>query len=250
MSTDTINLFISSSASGAQLDANGTRLRVNLNSPLLVPIHRKCRVISSNIWYDFPNILSGSNTIEFTYNAVVYTYVIPEGLYSLHDLIERIKELEHNYNLPSPFFELQSDESTGKVSFRVINMGGLAFAMNYDVNNPIFNLLGFTGAHPGGPDESWYDGANKAALNQVNSILIHASFINSGVFNSRSGSTVISEVQITSTPGSQIITKDVNPIVSNVVESQIDDIVIWMTSEDGVTPLYSSEPWSLIIELF
>lgn len=249
MSSDTINLFVSSTAPGVDLDSNGTRLRVNLNSPLIVPKKRKCRVLSSNVWYDFPNIISPNNTIQFTYNSIVRTHTIPTGLYSLHDLKETIKELEVNLGLPQPFFELQADEATGKISFRVTNLGGLPFAMNYESNNYIFkNLLGFTGTHSGTGD--WYEGTNKAQLNQVNSVLLHSSFSNSGYFNGNSGSSVIAEVQITTTPGSQLITKDLHPIVSNVTETQIDSYVIWMTSEDGRTPLTSSEPWSLIIELY
>lgn len=241
------NLFINSANARSITEDNST-ITINLGNPVIVPEGSKCRVIKSTIWYDFPNIRGPNNIMEFTYNGFVYNIIIPDGLYSVTDLVETLNEKLDNLGIPH-IFTLTPDESTGKTSLKV-TYAPATFAMNFEVNNPIFrDLLGFQGVFAGA-SSTWVDSNVKSNLNQVNAVFVHCSFANSGWFNERGGSDIIHQILITESPGSQIVTEDFNPIKSFIHEKQIDTFIIRLTSEDGVTPIRTNEPWTLVIEIF
>ena len=249
---DTVNLYVSSIAPEATLANNNSRLTINLNSPIIVPKYGKCRVLSSTLWYDTPNIEAPNNGITFTYAGTVYNFVLADGLYSVSDISERIKELLENASLPPNIFELVADEATSKLSLK-INQGASNFLMNMDLDNPIFkDILGFTGILIvlGSSVPTWYEATNKAKINKINSVLVHCSFASGSVLNGNSGADIISEIHLNSEPNNQIITKDIHPSVHRVTETQIDSFTIFLTTEDGFTPIKTNEPWTLTIELF
>lgn len=243
------NIYVTSTQ--GTLNTNGNELFVQLQRPLELSSFKnvKARVLSAAAFYNFPNVITNvSDKIEFTYNAIVRNFTLEQGLYSSFAIQERIAELLVNNGMPSNLLVLQEDVATGKFSFQV-NNGATPFSMNFDINNTLFkNILGFSGVYAGSSG-TWVEGTNKATLNKVNSVLWNISFCDGGYYGERAGGQVAHEMHIETKVGYQIISKDVNPKVCRVNETQIDYFTIKLTNESGEN-IINTEPFTCNIEFF
>jgi hypothetical protein len=112
-------------------------------------------------------------------------------------------------------------------------------------------LLGFDGFFTADSEE-WEESDNVASLNNLSSYMFHVSFCNGGYMNGDSGMSIVSNVLIPPAQrvGTQIIDVQNNPPVSIVNQLLIDRFVVWITKEDGVTPIITNETWTMLINLY
>jgi hypothetical protein len=208
------------------------------------------------MWNDHPNILAGvNNTIKFNYNSITYLMTLQSGLYQADDIVTRVKELLINESLPGDLFKFLPDYSTSYCTFELNSL--LSFSIDFDAveNKMVHDLLGFTGtinsvgltSNP--LVDKYYESTNKIQLNVVNSILIHASFANSGYFNSRSGSDICCSIPIRVAPLNQIVFEPNHPQQFKIYHDILDMIDFSITNEANV-PYITNENISINFEFY
>ena len=203
--------FSSNTSTGAQnIQNNGASFSVALNSPIYIPkgtVDCTVEVLQAAVWNTSPNIAVefGNNRLSFTYGAVVYAFVIPDGLYSLTDLNTTISRLLANAGLASNLFLLSGDQSTQKTVITYSVSG-----VRIDFTNPdsIRTVLGFdarlspAGGISAAGQSDFSD--NTAVFNRINSFFVRSSMVNNGLPLNNVGSGIIAAIPITAAPGSQI----------------------------------------------
>lgn len=241
------NLVINSS--NLSLDTNQTKGGLSLSNPLYLPKECYGRILSATIWNDNPNVTAPNNTIEFTYGGLK-TLTFDEGLYSDKDLSERLAETLQNAGLPTDLLVLQADEASGKFSLQN-NRGATSLVIDFDTNNYILKTLcGFDNGVVTDPVAgTWLESTNRAALNTVNSYLIHASFADAGYFAGISGSDVCAEVHINTSPGKIINFEPRHPLVYKITQNELDNIYVYLTSETNAA-VKTNENWTVVFEFF
>jgi hypothetical protein len=229
-------------------------MTINLSNPINLSREKRtmCRALSATIWYDNPNVLTGINDlITVTINGTLYTWTLSQGLYSLDDIQETINEFAVNATpaLTASTIKLAADDATGLISLAVTFT---SLTWNFGVNNTLFNnLLGFRNFYTSDSGE-WYESAVVASLNNLSAYLFNVSFCNSGYINNNSGQSVAHQVLVPPSQrvGTQIIDIPNNPAVSIVNQVTIDSFVVYITKEDGITPIRTNEPWSILLHLY
>lgn len=243
--TITRDLIVSSDPSlGAKnIQDNGSRFEVEYNPALTIPreaINPVITVERAEIFYTFPNISAslGNNKFYVSKGVTDYVLTIPDGLYSLDQLEQTILTLGENAgitNSPDTFIELNPDEATQKVLL-VINYTDVKVEFKSD--SPL-EILGFNDGTSFGPPVSaptTYFAPNTAGFNSVNSIQIHTDLVNDGIGVNNKYTQIAGVVQITATPGSQIIYEPLRPQeigAENLVATKRTRVVVYITDENG-----------------
>ena len=203
--------FSSNTSTGAQnIQNNGASFSVALNSPIYIPkgtVDCTVEVLQAAVWNVSPNIAAefGNNRLRFAYNEISYTFVIPDGLYSLTDLNTTISRLLANAGLPRNLFLLSGDQSTQKTVITYTLAGVL---IDFDIINSIRTVLGFdarlspAGGNSVAGQSDFSD--NTAVFNRINSFFVRSSMVNNGLPLNNVGSGIIAAVPISAKPGSQI----------------------------------------------
>lgn len=244
-----IPLFVSSATVAAK-SALGSTITIDGNP--FDTRGKSIRVLSSAIWYVFPNVTDAyqNTTIKFVYNSLTHTIELQKGLYAIDDIEETIKEYCENFGLlPSDLISLIADEATNKITLKIKT--SLLFSMDFeDADNKLFKeYLGFTGNISCSSLKN-FDGTNIATLNVNNSIYIHCSFANGAYYNGNSGSNVIAVAHINVAPSKLMITADANPSESSCVSGNISRYQLWLTNERGQLLDMNGEDWSVALEIF
>lgn len=237
------NLFISSEKA-RHIESSGSRIYINFDNPLRLQ-NATCRLLTASAYYDMPNVITGENDkIEFIYAATPYTFTLNQGLYSIADIMETLNERLINSGIPK-IFEIQADESTSLVSLRVSYLPS-TFTMDFDVNNGVFNMLGFSGVFATASG-IWVDSGDRASLNQISTIFVHASWVTGNYFNSSSGSDILGVIPINVAPSHQLNHEPFNPFSCDVTSHTLDTAVVYLTNEKN-EEIITREPWTLLIE--
>jgi len=251
--------FSSNTSTGAtNIQNNGASFSVALNSPIYIPkgtVDCTVEVLQAAVWNTSPNIAAefGNNRIRFGCNEVGYTFVIPDGLYSLTDLNTTISRLLANAGLPSNLFLLSGDQSTQKT---VITYSFDGVQIDFDIINSIRTVLGFDARlSPAGG--SSVDGQsdfsdNTAVFNRINSFFVRSSMVNNGLPLNNVGSGIIAAVPITAAPGSQINYAPNIPIAvdaSNVPGTTLQFISFDLLDQDLRYVNTVGEDWSITLAI-
>lgn len=243
-------LFISS-AKCDKKSVLGSTISIDLKTPIDT-YNKKIRVLSSNLWYVFPNVGAafGNTTIRFSYNSNIYTFTLLKGLYSIDDINETVIEKLENSGLPNNLFKLIPDEATNRITMKITT--SLLFEMDFTdlVNNKLFaTTLGFEDFIDTSVDTN-FDSSNIALLNVNNNVYIHCSFASGSYFNQNAGSNIIGSVALRSRPGSMIYTENSHPVISNCMGGNISSFTIWLTNENEDLLDMNGEEFQLVLEIF
>lgn len=244
----TTALFISS-ASCDKKSALGSTVTIDLKTPIKA-YNKKVRVLSANVWYNFPNISTELNNriFSFGYNGAVYEKSFEPGLYSLGDIQESIVEYCENEGLPTNLILLSGDEATGLISMKITSP--LLFVTNFDVNNNLFKeYLGFRGVVIIA-GSLWVESEYRAKLNINNTLYINCSFASGAYFNQNSGSNIIGAIPLNKSPGSLIYQEWAHPVVTHCLGADINNFNIWLTNENGKLLDMNGEDWNIVIEIY
>lgn len=233
------NLFINSS-NVSNKDAAGSKLLITLDHPIYLSETKKnyCRLLKSSVWFTHPNISAalGNNTVKFTYNAVVYTLTIADGIYDTEKVNDRIVELLINNSLPSDLIAWYYDASANRTSFQVKRVG-LAFFIDFDTDNKLLkDNFGMTGSLTD-PSEVFFEGGDPVNLNNVTAILVKASFCTGSTYNNEYGTDILDVIQIKDVdPNEQLHTQYFNPAVAQCNLTMLSQFTVQLTTENNNTP--------------
>jgi hypothetical protein len=248
---DTINIFVSSEAA-TEVTTNNSTIHLNFSNPIDTK-NKKCRVLSSSVWYTMPNIIEGiNNEMNFTYDSTDYNLTFGTGLYSVTDLNERITELLMFLGLDTNLFKFIPDESTGKITL-MFNIAGATFAIDFDTNNALCkDILGFAGSHSLLVVSGYsLESTNKAELNVINNLYIWSDFTGSNtIFNSVRGSGIIASVPINGEPGSLLYREAIHPIESDILPYKLERATFYLTDQNGTKVNMNGEHWYFELQIF
>ncbi len=122
----------------------GSTFDVFLNPPINIPKIAKniyIEPISATVWFNTPNIQEGINDqFKIKYQGTDHTITIPEGLYTVQNLSNKISILLFNEGLPEDLLMLIPDTSTDKL---IIEFHYSLTQIDFTINNSLRDLLGF-----------------------------------------------------------------------------------------------------------
>lgn len=239
----TIPLFVNGTLANTQ--NNGSTIQYFLDPPISFGNAKvSFKLLDAEVYYTFPNIsvARANNTLLFNYNAVNHTLVLQNGLYNLDSINSNIRDFCIKNNLPDDLFQFTADPSTSKVSVEFVYP-----------NTTL--VLGTAGIDPG-PLLGWnattvlasntfriYEAPDKAKLNTVNRVLLHANFVSGSYFNSQGGSDICANIPINVSVGRQIVYAPNNPYPVNVFSNNISYIEFYITDENGNRLDTNGEYW-------
>ena len=206
------------------ISPDGSRFEINLEDPIAVPkeaVNCTVTVEESTVWWTVPNIITGVNDKLYVYgddNQLVpvpqlFTLTIPQGLYDLNGINTAIlTQLEQQgaRTNPSPLINLIADNNTQKV---IIRFNYTNVYVDFSQPNTFKDILGFEaniyGPFAVVPTNVLAD--NVAAFNTINYFLISSDLVNKGLRFNNTYAGIITQVLITASPGSQIVSTPFNP---------------------------------------
>ena len=169
--------------SGAKnISSDGSTFQIILDRPLTIPqnahnIYLEAK--NATVWWTVPNIIKGLNDkFYIEHLGTPYVTTIPEGLYGVTDLSNKISSLLFNLGLPIDLIELLPDTAENKVVIQ-FNYAGtqIDFQDNTALNN-FRELLGFDSKLvpvPATIASEFVTADNIAAFNTINYFLISCS---------------------------------------------------------------------------
>ena len=201
-------------------------------------------MVSSTAYYVFPNISAakGNNQFQYYNGTVNRTVVIPDGLYNIDNIYDEIKRQITAYTDDPLNLVLVPNYSTGKV--RVELAGG--YTVDFTIANSLRFLLGWDSVVVSVTSE----GANPAAVNVVEKILVHCSLCQGGSYLNNTLSDVVGEILLLKPPGSQLAVLP-SPLIwlpmPNSISRDISDVRTYFTDQNNNILNFLQEPTSLSI---
>jgi len=258
MSIYKIPLIIdSNSVNGAvNISSNKDSFEIFFQEPIHIPkeaTYCNLTVEESNIWFDNPNIVAGSNDKFNVDDGVIgaTTITIPQGLYDLFTLQTQINTLLVQAGFADGLITFIGNAATGKVTLSVN-------AATVTIDNTIANciatsLMGFTAAVLGPTVDplTYYTGTNVATFNTFNYYLIASDITNQGIRLGDSYKNIITQVPIDVLPGYQIVSKPFNPAVvpCNNLIGQIRSKFNFRLISDTGNSVITDEIWGVRMTL-
>lgn len=250
---DRLTTLSINSATASRVDSTGSQITLYLNES--IDLHNKrVRLVSSDIWYVFPNVTAaaGNNTIKFVYNAITYTLTLSDGLYSLTDIAETLNEYLIIQGINTTLdIKLVDDEATSLITMTITNTHAFSLDCN-DVANLLFkNYLGFTGvlADAGG-GTVLFESTNRASLNSVNNIQVHVSFVGNNNFeNETSGSTLLRTLPLNGPIGSRLHYEPLTERFVDCVSMDCRNFIIELKDQNGNLLDMQGESFNLEFEI-
>lgn len=257
-----ISLIVSSNPNNGALrrNANGSYFEVELEEGIYIPKDAENVNISveeATVWWVIPNIITGTNDKMYITGQPLgggvpqqFVITIPQGLYDLSGLNQAIlRELENAgaETNPSPLINLEPDEATQKVEIK-FNYNDVE--IDFTQADTPRAILGFNsqvlGPYATAPISILAD--NVATFNQVDSLLLHSDIVSRGILLNNRYYQIIGDVQIDTTPGSQIISKPFHPARVNATELKgqlLRHMRFWITDQQNRDINMNGEYWSL-----
>lgn len=199
------------------ISSGGDRFTVFYNTVLNIPgkeqhfTYVDLAVWSSSIWYNFPNLVNGTNSEFRILEAGVPRNVsLATGLYTLSDLQSALSREVDNVGGDGSLFQLQSDEPTEKINIFLAGTVGVSLQIDFNIANSIRTLLGFDAQDvPVVPTTVDFNqlGDEEANFNQINSVIIHSSLADAGIKIGDKFSSAIFQVFLTTQPNFQQISQ-------------------------------------------
>ena len=255
--TSTLSFSSNSSFGATNVRNNGSTFDVTLHNPIKIPANGvDCDLFltQASIWNTSPNISAayGNNKFYVIKDNNLYTFTIPDGLYSLTDLSTTLSRLFVNSNLPTNTVVLSGDSSTQKT---VLTYPLSGVQVDFTKSNSVKDILGFNSrlspaniSTAGKSDNS----DNIAKFNRINSYYIRSSMLENGLSINNYGSGLIGNVLITSQPGSQINYQPYHPIginCENIIGKSVRNITFDLLDDSFRNVDTNGEIWSFTISI-
>ena len=261
-------LIVVNSADGSNRSADGSSFDVVFDTPIRTGGDPHLKVLSSTIWYTFPNVKVGQNdTLIVKHGAgLVNTaaLTIPQGLYGISELNDAIQHqieatgLASASNLGSKAaISVGGNFATGQASVTVaIQPAPSSQHVEIDwMHSTLSPLLGFTSntslnASTGVLTQTTFSD-DIANLAPVSSLQIRCSAARGSVVSGKTGSDVIASVQIDASVGHQIMySPSVTPrIAAPAFADGIQRMRMRLTDQDGDDINTQGEYWSATLLL-
>jgi hypothetical protein len=241
----TIPIFVNGTQQNTS--GNGSTISYFLDPPLnFGNASVNFKVLNCEVYYTFPNVSAArrNNRIDFFYQSLPHTIIFENGLYNLDSINSIIHDFCVSANLPDDLFQFTANASTSKVSleFAYPNTNVVIGVNNLDIGP----LLGWnvTSVLASNTNRIW-EAPNKAALNVVNKVLVHANFVSGSYLNSQGASDVCANVQINVGVGRQILYAPNHPYDVGVFSNNISSVEFYITDENSNRLDTNGEYWSL-----
>jgi len=232
-------MFNSDAAAGAtNVSPDGSMFQVSLNSPIKIPkdaVDCTVGVLQASVWNTSPNIAADykNNAFEFTTSvapAGTYSWVLPDGLYSLDGLNSYLAGQFVNTGLPSNLITISGDSATQKSIVTFLTSGD---SINWAIVNSVRGVLGFAAGVITAPSANYrFFSDSPAQFNRINSYLIASNLVASGIPVNNVSRGIISTIPIDVSPGSQVNYSPTN--------------VIWFDAPDLIGTQRSNLQFSLL----
>lgn len=242
------------------LTANNARFEINLEQPISFPsgaFNTTVRVEEATVWNTVNNLSVGLNNNHIFITDLptgTIDVTIPNGNYSTPSLSAAIDREYVALGGTAGLVSLDEDFATQKVILIIDGtLAGVGGAqVDFTPANTFRDLLGFTAilvpsAAQGGPTIVLFEqlGANQAAFNIIEYFKIHSD-IGQGIRSNNAWDQTIARINITSPPGSQVVSEPQNPAVSEAntwVGNPRTHMVFWLTDQANVE-VDTGEIWS------
>ncbi len=249
-------IFSSATENGAiNKSSGGDRFTVQLNRPISVPQGARnatLEVSQSSIWYTSPNIsiAAANNQFDYIVAAANENFTIPNGLYSIEALNSLISRETVNAGYAADQIVLTADSATNKAvfTFPYVNT-----QVDFTTVNTTRLLLGFNARlvplAPSVAGESDV-GDTEAALNTLNSWLLHSNLVSGGIPVNAVGANIIAQVPIEVSVGKQMNYSPQNPPRSSareLVGKSINAFDVWVTNETNLELNMGGEDFDLVV---
>ena len=251
-------IFDSGTQNGAKNKSeDGSTFDVQLPQPIVIPkeaVNCTIEVIQANVWYTTPNISIGKNNNKFKFHTdmdrnVTKTLTFPDGLYSVTAFNTQLALLLVDGGFEADLFSVVGDDATQKT---VITYGAIDLALNFSGGDTCKDILGF--------EDIEYDfsttagepafGQDIARFNTLNSYLIHTDLVSQGIPVNSIGASIISQVPISSRPGSQIVYQPQNPArtdLTNLIGLPRNSFRIWITDQNNEYLDTNGEDFTVVV---
>lgn len=259
--TTTIPLDVNTTpgAGAINISPNNAQMEINLEQGIIIPsdaFNASVSVEEATIWNTVHNISAGlgNNTMYIFEDGVVppnTVVTIPDGSYSTPSLSAAI---DREYTLlggTTGLIFLDEDFATQRVVIILDGTlaGPLGAQLDFTPGDTPREVLGFASklVPTVAPTTLVHQetGANTAAFNNIEYFLIHWNG-SQGIRVNNSYEGVLSRVNITAPPGSQIVHAPLNPAISEIdswVGTTTRNMVFWITDQNNVQ-VDTNEIWS------
>lgn len=254
-----IDLDVTSSPTGGaeNISANNARFEINLEQSINIPegaFNVRVRVEEATVWNTVANISSGLNNhhIFIVDDGATIDVTIPNGSYSTSSLSSAIDREYVALGGTSGLITLAEDFATQRV---IVNVNGsLATAPGAQIDwsvartNTFRDVVGFDAQFVPAlvtVVDTAQLGDDVAAFNNIEYFLIHWDG-GQGIRTNNSYTSVLTRVNITVPPGSQIVSTPFNPGESEASRwggTSRNHLVFWLTNQNNVE-VDTGEVWS------
>lgn len=251
-------LFSSNEANGAlNVTDAGSRFSVQLDRPIAIAkraANVTAEMSQASVWYTSPNVSAaiGNNVFYFIVATTPEQFIIPDGLYSDSALNQLISREVVNLGYPSDQIVLSADNATQTFVFTYPYVDT---QVDFTPTDSLFTLLGFDNRlSPLAPSTAGQSdsGDRVAALNTLNSYLVHTSLIMEGIPINNQGASIIGRIPIDAKVGRQINFAPDNPTkvsANELIGKSVNYFDLWITSQDNEPLDMFGEHWSVLIVL-
>jgi len=233
-----ISLFITNSDT-TSTSLNGSKVTLSLNPPIILDPNKKYYASAPevDITYCFANIFTGKND-KFKYsemkNGVLtsFTHTFSQGLYTVDAIQQEINrctqsDIQNNY-----LFVLEPDTSTSHI---FIHFMTTTCRIDCTGNDNMMQILGYDSSSgilgPVLHFNDYYEGMN-ASLNNVQNILVLASFV-SGSYQNGQSKNVLASVTPDVHPYSNILYRPNVDIYVPITQNILDTITFQLVDQDN-----------------
>ena len=253
--TNAIFFSTTNTDSNVRVSDSGSKITVNLDNPIGFPssaVYATMEVNNAAVWWTSPNIGERYKNNKFVYliDGVEQPVItIPDGLYSLESLNLYLSREFVNRGLDPSLLSLDGDNSDSRVW---LTLGVDNVQVNFDVENSVGSIIGFTGLQPPGLEVAgrFVEAQEQAKFNSINSYTIKSDLLSGGIPVNNSGLNILANIPIIAKIGSQINYAPTNPIRVDASElrgksKQAFYLQLCDQNGDGVST--AGEPWSCLI---
>jgi len=259
-------LIIANSKGARNVSADGSAFDVIFDVPIKTGGDPHIKVLSSTIWYTFPNVKTGVNDqliIKHGAGLTLYSVLtIPQGLYGIEELNAAVQHQIQSQNLArflagKTTLTIGADFATGRASISIsIDESQATQHVEIDwQNSSIAPLLGFTQNvaldAASGIFSATFFGNAIASLSPVDSLQIHCSAARGSVVAGQTGSDTLASIQVDARPGYQILYQPpVTPRVSApAFTNGVRSMRMRLTDQDGAAVNTQQEYWTATLLL-
>ena len=233
-----ISLFVSNSDS-KNVSNNGSQITLSLNPPIVLNPNKKYYACATevDIVYCFANIFTGINNV-FKYqemkNGVLtaFSHNFSQGLYSLNAIQDEMNRCTQADVQNSALFVLEPDTSTSHI---FIHFRSTTCKLDCSGSDNIMQILGYPASTgiigPVTHINDFYEG-NNCQLNNVQNVLILASFVN-GSYKNEQSQNVLSNVTPDVEPYSSILYRPQMGVFVPIKQNILDTITFQLVDQTG-----------------